>query len=442
MAFSQGATDKKAISAVSLLDKREILKNAIDVQNEEGLIDVMILGGKMKETKQPIYHDYIEDALHTLMDTTGATITGSGTATVSGVTLTAATSGYARKGLKVLFPNGKVGQIQSNTPSGGQDVLVIKSVDGTNLTLTAGMKLAPLSVLVGERSTAPANLKTGWTKYFNLTEKFREVNEITDVQLTSEIELEFNGSNYVFNRDIANKFILFKGGINATMIAGQISATKFEDASPAFTDPGNGGAQQTTRGLNQYVTTYGVNDTVDVAGTIDLDDMESYFNLLTAARAPKSYTVYSSNAVAMKFANFLKGLNSSGVTSGRMSLDGKEIDFGVSKWSYGNYNLQFAGLGIFDHPIILSQTDIVKSAYFVPDGKTSTKGGGLEDRMCIRYVKTINPGYGNNIWEEWDNGALARGGAIGDERVRRTNWYTEQGLQILGAQHFGKLVVL
>jgi hypothetical protein len=310
MSISQGATNKAVISAVSLLDKREILKNAVDVYNEEGLLDVLQLSGRQVETKEPIYHDYSEDALYMLLDTTGATVTGSGTASVT-TTFTAATSGFVRKGEKIVFPNGKVGQVQSVTTASSQDTAVIKSVDGTNLTHTAGQKLSPIGTLVGERSTAPANRRYGWTKYQNQVEIFREVNEITDIQAASEIELEYNGQNYVFNRDIANKFMKFKGDINATFIAGRASTALFSDGSSSFLDPGNGGNQQTTMGLDQYATTYGVNATGSGSGStgaLALSDFEAFFNSLTAARAPKKHMGYMASAVYAKVDNCLKAL--------------------------------------------------------------------------------------------------------------------------------------
>ena len=441
MAASTGAQNYAAVSAISMLQTRDILKKYIDVQNEEGLIDILTLAGRTKATTQSVFHDYTEDALFINLDTTGASVSGSGTTSVT-TTFTAATSGYARKGLKVIFPNGKVGQIQSVSTASSQDTVVIKSVDGTNLTHTAGQKLSPLNVMVGEKSTAPASLKHSLTKYYNLIEFSRETYECTDLQIASDVELEFDGVKKIWNRDIANAMIRFKGGTNANLIGSRISAAKFEDTSSTLADPGNGGNQQSSRGLNQYVVDYGVTDTIASPGTLTLADFEDFFNLLTAARAPKSYVGYCSNAVAMKFSAFAKGLNSSGVTSGRLSLDGKEIDFNAEALTWGTYSLQVTGLPIFDHPVFASQTDIVKSMFWVPQGKVAVRGGSAEERMTLRYMKTIKPGFGNEMWEEWDSGALARGGGDGGERTRITHFHTAQALQILGAQHFGKQIIL
>ncbi len=442
MASTTGAQTKAAVSAIPYLDRREILKDLVDIQNEEGLIDVLGMGGKREAVTQPIFHDFADDPIFILLDTAGATVTGSGTATVT-TTFTAPTSGYARKGLKVLFPNGKVGQIQTLTTSAGQDTVTIKSVDNTNLTHTAGQKLSPQVVMVGEKSAAPQSLKHGMTRYYNLIQHQRETYESTDVQIQSDIELTIDGSNYIWNRDIANAMLRFKGAMNADMISSRISIAKFEDASSTLLDPINGGNQQSQRGLNQYVTDYGVNDDITTYGTFVLADFEDFFNLLTAARAPQKYIGYASNAAMMKFSIWAKGQNSSGVLSGKLSLDGKEIDLNAEKLTFGKYSLQVASLPILDHPVLVSQTDIPKSIFWCPEGKVSTRGGKLLDRMTLMYQKeVVSNSLGNDQWSEWDTGALARGGAVGEEMSRKTHFHSAQALRILAPQHFGKQRVL
>lgn len=443
MAITTGIQSKSAISAIALLDRREILKKAVDVQNEEGLTDILQLAGRMKETTQPIFHDYAEDPLFSFLDTTGGTVTGSGTGTVT-CAVTLASSGKAIVGDVCLFPQGdKVGQISAITTASGIDTITWKAVDGGTIALTAGDKVTPAWVSVGENSTAPKNRKFGWTKYFNLIQHYRDVNEITDVQLVSDIELEFEGQNYVWNHDIANKFMRFKAGINASFILGRQSATQYSDANPALVDPVNGGAEQATMGLNQYLSTYGVVGNTATLGTANLADFEAYLNLLVASRSPKSHVAYGASKALAKVSNCLKGLNSSGATYGKLSLDGKELDFNAEKLDYMGFDIQFTVLPIMDHPILMGNSQAVKSLFFIPSAKVPTRDGGLEDRLSVRYMKNpIKAGFGNDIYAEWDSGAMARGGAIGDGAYRRTNWLSLQGLQVLGAPQMGKWQVL
>lgn len=442
MAFTTGAQNFANVSAITYLRKREILKGLVDVYNEEGFMDILDLAGQYEAVTQPSFHHFVESKNSILLDTTGATIVGSGTATtLTGVTLTTATSGYARKGLKVLHPNGGVSQVSAISTAGGQDTLTLKSVNASNLTLVAGNKLSPIHIMVGEKSDAPASLKQDMTKIYNLIEFSRETHESSDLEIQSDIEIEIEGKNYIWSRDIANAFMRFKGGLNANLIVSKISAKAFEDTSSPLVDPGNGGNEQSQRGFDEFIVTYGINDTIATPGTLVLADLEDFFNLVTAARGPQSYTGYCSNAVAMKYSIFLKGLNSSGVTSGRLSLDGKEIDYNADKVTFGKYSLQIVGLPIFDHDVVASQTNIVKSMYWVADGKVNTSTG-MKPRLSMMYLKEPQPGFGSDIYSEWDTGALARGGAVGSVRSRQTHWHTAQGLRFLGASQCGKQIVL
>ena len=73
----------------------------------------------------------------------------------------------------------------------------------------------------------------------------------------------------------------------------------------------------------------------------------------------------------------------------------------------------------------------------------NTVQNGAQDRIQIRYQKHgIKSNKGNEIWAEWHTGALAPTGPTTDEAIWRTNWLTYQGLEVLGAQHFGKTRVL
>jgi hypothetical protein len=437
-----GPQDKKSISAVSLLDQREILSAVSDIQNDEGLIDICMVADRYKVAKMGTYHSYVNEPLYKLGDTTGATVTGSGTATV-GTTLTEATSGFARKGDLVKFPNGKVGLVTNVVTASSQDTLTIKSVDGTNLTHTAGQKLSAFSSAFGEKSLAPANRTTGFTKFYNNLQIFREVNEITDVQNASYVEVSYKGQNKIIYKDLVEKAIKFKGDINGAIFGGVRSSTLWSDASPALTDAIGGGAVQTTGGLDWYITSQGgISDSVASAGTVTLADFEELFGLLVAAKAPKKYMAMVPSKAMAKVDNCLKGLNSSGATSGQLSLDGKNLDFNVQSLDYMNFSVEFVPCPILDHQEMFSQTDIVKSAYFIPKDQVRVHGeGGTQPRFQMRYFKNDVKG-GSDIIGEWHEGALSPDGPTNGEAIWRTHMRTIQGLEALGVQHMAKYGIL
>ena len=444
----QSNTTKAYVSALdSMLDTREINKLVTDIANEEQLTDILDLAGKTKPTKQPVYYNFVNESLFKLGDTTGATVTGSGTASVT-TTFTVATSGVARKGDLVLFPNSVVGQIQSITTSASADTVVIKSVGGGNITHTAGQKLAiNFSFAAGENSVSPTNIQFGLTKYSNKVQIFRETSKITDVQNASTIEVEFNGKPSFIVKDHIEKALLLKGKINAAFIGGDMSATTFSDASPSLVDQytlngDGGGAVQTTRGIDKYIGSYGVSLAVGSAGTVAIADVDALCDALTAARAPKSYTVLASKAALRAYSKFWKNLGSSGVTSARLIVDGKEIDFSVEKVQYGGYEFNYGVLPILDNPNIFSQTTMAKSAYYIPmDKKVKVLGGDYQSAIQVRYFANQNK-FGNDMIGEVHDGALSPVNPNGQGQYFRMDYVTTQGLEVLGAQFFGKHQVL
>jgi hypothetical protein len=433
------STNKAYISAITLLDEVEYNPLISDIQREDGLMDILNIADRTEVTKVPVYYNTVNAALRVQGDTTGATVGTSGTPQVT-TTLTAGTSGYVRKGDICKFPNGKTGYVTVVT-STSTDALTIKSADGSNLTHTAGQKLDFFSSAVGEQSTKPANRRYSLTVYSNNIQSFREVDSISDIQKVSAVRVEYNGQPYIFMKNWNEKIMKLRGDINAAFIGGTKSSSLYSDSSPSLTDPVAGGAVQLTGGLDYYVTGYGVNDTVDVAGTFDLDDLEQHEALLLANKSGGEFMLVCGTKVKNKLQNCLKNLNSAGITAGRMNLDGKEVNMQVERFSYG-FDYMIKKMGILDSPNYFSQTDIVKSFYLIPTGNVGTMDNGSQPRIKVRYQPHgIQNNTGNKLIGEWATGALSPA-ANTDEAVYEKHWLTHQGLEVLGAQHFSKCAVL
>jgi hypothetical protein len=144
---------------------------------------------------------------------------------------------------------------------------------------------------------------------------------------------------------------------------------------------------------------------------------------------------------------FLKNLGSSGVTSVRLNIDGRTLDFEVEQLKYRGYTFDFVHVPIFDHPQLFSSTlraDVNGSLYFVPKDQVDTVDNGRQPRMQIRY--TPSPfaganGSSNGIVKEWRTGALAEVPTSSVTQLH-TDWYTAQGLECLAVKHFQKYRVV
>lgn len=437
---SLGYIQKSYVSALDpVLDTREIMKEVTDLYNEDYLTDIMGLGDRKVPipTGQPIYRTFVNESLFKVGDTTGASVSGSGTTQVT-TAFTAATSGYTQPGDLVIFPIKSItGYVFSVTSSSGVDTLVIKSVSGANITHTAGEQLSIYSMAMGERSDAPQNVRYGVTSYFNKWQIFAETSEITDVQKAATIEVTFQGQNKYAVKDHIDKTIRLKGAYNAAMFGGDMSTTTFSDTNPTLTDQnivtggGGGGAVQTTRGINKYIELYGVT-LAPLAVTFGAID-DALDNLISR-RAPREQLLIGSSKARRTYDTFLKNLGSAGVNSVRLVVDGRELDFQVEQFKYGQFTMNFSTMPLLDHPVIFAYTPIAKSVYWLPYNKqVNIYGGGTSPALRIRYIPNQSR-YGNEMIAESYDGALNPVNPIGTVQTWKTSWLMRGGLEFLAPQ--------
>lgn len=444
-----GNITKSYVSALDpLLDTREINRFVTDVYNDDMLTDILGWADRKLPTVQPFYSTYINSSLFNLINVSSVT-SGNGTVQVI-LVITAGTSGQVKVQDEVKFTDNTVGIVTAVSSTSGVDTITVKAVAGANIAVSAGNLLALFSTAYGERSDAPANERFGVTRYFNKYQIFSITSEITDVQNASTVEITVDGSNKYVVKDHIEKAVKLKGQINAAFIGGDMSVTSFSDASAFLTDQnivsggGGGGNVQTTRGVDKYIELYGISAAAAAfaTSTVALADLAAMLDFLTAARAPLDYLVAGGKAARRAYDNLLKNLGSSGVTSARMVIDGREIDYTVDKVTYGGYNLNFATMPILDHPTMFSQVVISKSTYWIPYNKqVKVLGGGFDPAIRVRYVPNQNK-YGNELISETHGGALSPVNPNGFVQEWKTVWSSIQGLECLGVQHFGRQRVL
>jgi hypothetical protein len=447
MGATLGTITKSYVSALDpILDTREINKLITDVNNEMELSDILIDTGKKMPTKQPVYYTFYDDPI--IKSVTVTTNTGTGSTVVTPV-LSAATSGYARVNDMVLFTNNIVGIITNVSTSSGIDTLTIEAVAGANITLGATDTLSLFSRAVGENSYTPANIRYGLTKQTNKYQIFRETSRITDIQNASTIEVEFQGQpKYIF-KDHWEKKVKMKSDVNAAFWASDMSVTSFSDTNPILTDPvtasdglSGGGAQQTTRGINKYVDLYGVALVNGTLGTYQKANLDDLIVNLIAIRAPKKQLACCSTIAKTTIDTYLKNLGSSGVTSVRLVVNGKELDLEVDRLRYGGFEFHYMVVPMFDHPVTLASGTIPDNIYYLPyDGKVKVEGGGSDTQIRVRYVPRQTP-YGDDMTNEIHYGALNVVNPNGEGAFMGTDWLTYQGLEVLAPQHLVKQRVI
>lgn len=454
MAQSTGLIASPYVSALDPnINTREIFKQIIDTNQDDEWLNFMQDAGKevlFNPTEdlsdQPVYHSWYDDPLFVLIDTTGATVSGSGSATVT-VTVMTVTTGILTKGKLLYFPDGKVARVQSATNDG----FVAKSVDGSNLTLTAGMKLSAFSNAQEEGSDGADPVRWGLSALSNRIQIFQDSIQITDIQNMSGVEFEINGQNRFLPYQLIKLHQYHRGQIALAFWMGKVSTTLFSDTTPALVGT-NGRGVQTTRGFDQYITDYGIADQVATPGTLTLADFGDLEAQLVANRAPKEFMVVGSQGVITAMSDFLKGLNSSGVTSAMLNVNGRELDFEVEKFRHGGFTFNLRMLNVLSNTSVINyvgtgtgKIDIANSAYFLPLGKVPTvKGsGGLVDYFRYRYM---TPKAAQNSPNSTSNGRTVEtmtGGLApiptGKEQTMDVQLTTNMGLEVFKPKAFAKM---
>jgi hypothetical protein len=433
MAGEIGLYDKKYVSSVNFLDQREILNKVLDITNEESsFLDVMELTGRATPTSVPTYHHFVNEELYVVG--TASAVTGSGTTSLT-ATIDATAFAYVNVGELVLFPDTKVGYVASKSGSN----IVVKSVDASNLTLTVSGKVSFFSNAAGEGSLSPDSKRWNVTKYYNQVQAFKGKFEITDIQKASKVEVEFQGKPFFMYKGQHESLMKFRGDISSAMMFGRMSTTQFSDANPALVDA-EGKPVQTTAGLDQYVTSYGINHSLLTSGSLSLADITSLTQKLNAERCPSEYFLFTGTTQNIAWDNFFNALGNGAIVSqaARFNVQSK-LDLGIDSVKiYGRtYHKKY--LPILDHKNIVNFTggpNFKDAAYLAPATKQKTVDGAMVQRIGVRKMEGDGLDLG---YREILLGGLAPI-PTNERSVLEIHYESVQGLEILGANQFAKLI--
>lgn len=448
MTVSQGTMNKSFVSAIDFLDQRDIDPNIYDQSRDRDFVDIMKMVNRTKPATMFFYNNFVNNDVYEVG--TVSAVTSTGLAQIQFTINSAAT--FPRVGDLIMTSNvnniGKQARVQAVTFGSGTATLTVRSVAGNSSAFyaTIGDSIQFGSNAFAEKSVAPVNRRYGLTKYYNLIQNFREVDEITDVQKVAKIEVNVGGNYSILPYQVIEKYTKLKGDISVQMLAGvQSSTTLFNDSNPYLADPVNGLGIQTTGGLDWYCINYGIADQAATLGTFGWTEIDEIIDNFIANKAPNDFMVFCGSTSYRVVSKFLKNLASSGVTSVRIMLDGKVADFEVEQLKYGGYTFDFVHIPLFDQPQLFSATirpDVNGSLYFVPKDNVDTVDNGSQPRMQIRYTPTPYNGTApnrsaNGMVTEYRVGALAEVSTDSTQYLQ-TNWTTSQGLECLAVKHFQK----
>lgn len=403
MAFSNGQTTKAYVSAISsVLDQREIFQGVIDAQRDDQFMSFLeaydgkpVVVAPDEKTGMSIFYSWYNNPISQMIDTTSATVTGSGTATVVVTVLPSGSQG--KLVINQMLRWGAFTAIVTAITTAG---FTATSINGGNLTLTAGTYISPFSNAQPEASDGPTAQRYDVGSLMNQIQMVRNTYSFTDIQMRNGVEFEVDGVDSIIPYEAIESAKKHKLECQAAMFMGEISTTQYNSSSPTLVGA-NGLPIQTTRGLSQYVSSFGVQDTVATAGTVVLQDIYDMTTALNAARAPRTYAVGTSNSVQNPYNTLFKNLGSSGVTSTRMMVNGRETDLMVDKVTVSNFELNFFEMGLLSNAQIMGTAAAgllteAKKSWWLPLGKLNTIKHGVVPYIRRRYQEPAHMGGANS----------------------------------------------
>ena len=416
--------DKNFISSIHFLDKREILSQVLDVQNEDpSFLDVMEGMRRSVPTSSAVFHNYVNEPVY------------------EKITLSSGTHAKLRAGdIIVNTADQKMYYVSNKTDISSGGVTELGTTGGT---IAAGATIVVISNAHGEGSGAPEGLRYGLKKYSNKAQIFKNSYKLTDVELTNKISVQFNGQEYYmyaaqhqalmkFRLDIAYALLFGKG--NASTFSGFGDDVQAPGSAGSVTqvDDAEGNAVQFTKGLVEWCK-----DGIDLgtSGVFSLANMAEAVTAMDKTRAPYEYMLFSGMGAKIQMDNIIKNLGSSGIASVRLNVAGNSVDFGMESFNLYGRRFVTKAFPMFSHVAgEEALSGATNTVLFVPNDKIKVHAGsGSVDRMRVRYLEGPNT---NLAYKEWMLGGLAPTPTDG-RSVLECVYESAQGLEVLGVEHFG-----
>jgi hypothetical protein len=443
MAIGAGNIDRTFLSTVSFtntLEQREILKDVLDIYDEEAsMLDVLDWTGKAKATAQTEYFTVQNNFLYaTATVKTPGTSAGAAGASVD-ITCVGATSVKPVVGELILFATGVVGYV-SAISSATDFVITVKPVNSGDAipATTTGAKLSFMSNAYAEGTGSNQMRKSDLIKRSNKLQIFKTKTSVTDIAYGSKIEVEFKGKPYYFLKQQHDAYLKHRMDILYAILFGRESA--------GLTDA-DGNAINTTRGLRDtIVNAGGISSSTATGNTVTLADLSALSRLMDANRCPSEYLLWAGadfdNAFDTTITAATQFVNGAINYASFGNKKDVAIALGVNSISAFGRTFHKKRLNALSHPQVTSvggATVFSKEAYLVPAGKIKVEqGGGQVDRMMMRYLEM--PDGVNSRFREKMLGGLAPT-PTSDTDTLDIVYSSIEGLETVGNEHFLKYSV-
>lgn len=463
-----GTTNMPYLATPTILLQRDLYHKLIDKYQDDEWLEILtdsnsnkIFTPSKEAASIPTYYSFFNSPLYSTLNLTNANVTtgGSASTTITGMSSTQINAVVA--GSLLYAPGSNVWRVATVDSTTQITIATVSGVAPTT-TLTNSMILSVFSNAQKESSEGATPQRWDVDSIGNYIQLFNNAISVTDVESMSMIEIAVDGKPYLLPYEMIRGIQKHRGDISLATLIGQISnSTALFINGGVDATPTSGYNYQTTRGLDQYITSAGGGvGSLAVNNTVTLSDIRTLNSALTAARAPLDYFAIGAQDVISQYSDFLKNLGSSsasqpsgtGVNSARVMVNGTEINLEVEKFNYGGRNFSFKPINAFSNTQVINFDDgtgskmaPATSLYLLPNGMTPVQGEGRVPYFRYRYMKPqggLNNASANKTVT--DTTVEAMTGFLAPVPTSRTKqlvveWVSNMGFELFNSNKFYRL---
>ena len=430
-----GIINRSYLSSTTFLDQREILKQVLDVEDNESFLDLMDVMGRSTPTSQVTYRHFVNSDLYASAEVQNDPAGGNAGDVFSVDLVQSAIQPIV--GEIMMTKDGKRALVTAITNDANNTINVKALETIAEGDIETGDTVVFFTNAYGEGTGSNLMRKSDLTATSNNVQIFKTKTSITDLAAGSKIEVEYKGKPYYFLKQQHDAFLKHRMDVQYGMLYGIGGSTT--DAS--------GNTVNMTKGLHEYIKGGGVQQTVANAGTVALaTDLNNLSRKLDKARAGAEYIILAGgeadNAIDLGIAT-ADMFKSGGVQYG--AFNGSEeqaVKLGFESFRIFGRTFHKKRLQALDNGNVVNPVDAFKFdsyAYLIPsNGVKVEHGGGVVDRISTRYME-LHDGSTTRYREKLLGGLAPT--PTSDTDTLDIVYTSIEGLSVVGVDHFGWLYV-
>lgn len=437
--MQQGQMDYQYVSSIDFMKQREILKNVLDIWDDEAtIVDIMEMTDRYVVSADKEFHFFVNERLHSAGE---LAVLEAAPAAGAASTITLTAGSVKPRVNDIMMTAGGYRSFVSAVSGNDVTVKPVNSASIAHEALAATDKVTFFSNAYAEGTSVNPGYIYGTNRYTNNIQIIKGDYSVTDLEAKTKVEVEFEGKPYYFIKGVNDAFTRFKMDIAYTILLGEKSAS--------LTDA-DGKTVYTTQGLEKAIRGNGVVLPLD---TSSFDNFRSTFKAfnrgLDQARGPKEYWQWVGADIDNYIDDWLGQLTETvngGLvynSFGKGNAKEKSIDLGFNSYRIYGRTHHKKRIDALDNPELTAAAGFPypDMLFMIPTGKVKcnhTKE--MKERFRIRYIESpADPRImqeGPTKYHEILTGGLAPRPTNKEMRldVSYTTW---QGPEFMGLEHFG-----